>query len=208
MNATAATPPSALTRTIVRVLKHPAVVRLRRALRDVRWRIKGRSIANPRLPGAVQSVLFVCLGNICRSPFAGLIAAQRFAQAGVPDVRSASAGIRTMQSGRSPQDACTVAASYGLSLDAHRPTMLTRELIDAYDLIVVMESQQLDQLREAYPDATDRIVLLSLFDAGATGYERYNIADPFQRPLADYETCYRRIDRAVTALAVAVRQAS
>jgi protein-tyrosine phosphatase len=199
---------SPITRFVNWVLKRPVVVRVRRGLRDVRWRIKGRDIVNPPLPAAVRSVLFVCLGNICRSPFAGLIAARRLSEAGMSQIRSASAGIRTTQGGRSPQDACTAAAAYGLSLDAHQPAMLTREMMDSHDLIVVMESEQLNQLRAAYPDATGRIVLLSLFDERATGFERYNIADPFQRPLADYDACYRRIDRAVTALVNAVRLAS
>ena len=50
--------------------------------------------------------------------------------------------------------------------------------------------------------------LLALFEERARGYERYHIADPFGGPRAGYESCYRRIDRAVSNLVKAVQEAS
>ena len=185
-----------------------AVMAVRRPLREAWWWFKGMNVMNPPLPERVQSMLFVCLGNICRSPFAALIAARRLEQAEDTRIRCASAGIRTTQAARSPHEAREVAAAFGVSLDEHRPQTLTRELVDEYDLIVVMELRQLETLREAYPDAVDRIVLLSLFDPDAgTPYERVNIQDPFSRPRDAFVSCYERIDRAVNALLLATRPA-
>ena len=99
--------------------------------------------------------------------------------------------------------------STGLSLTDHRPQQLTRELVDANDLIVVMEAGQLESIRRAYPDAVDRMVLLSLFDRHAKGgYARYHIADPYAQPRVAFEECYRRIDRALAALLSSVGEAS
>jgi protein-tyrosine phosphatase len=191
---------SSLNHWITRLVRHPWSMRLKRFIRDAGWRLNGSRLQNPPVPPGVRSVLFVCLGNICRSPFAGLIAERRLSERGMTGVRSASAGIHTTQSGRSPKEACTAALPFGVSLDRHRPELLTPVLMQAHDLIVVMESGQLEQLRATYPDAVDRIVLLPLFDDQATGYAQYHIDDPFQRPLAEFEACYRRIDRAVGRL--------
>jgi protein-tyrosine phosphatase len=191
-------------RRIESLLRHPIVVPVKRATKDLWWRYKGLSIANPPLPARVGSVLFVCLGNICRSPFAEAIASERLAALPGRKLRFGSAGIRVTQGAAPPPEARRVAARLGLSLDAHRPQPLTPELIRAYDLIVVMEAGQMDDLRSEYAVDASRVVLLSLFDAGARGRSRYVIADPFGQSEHAYVECYRRIDRAVTALIAAL----
>jgi len=188
-------------RAITVLLTNPVAMALKRPLRDLAWTIKGARLKNPPLPAKVESILFVCLGNICRSPFAAVLAAERLRREGGVRVRCRSAGIRTTQAARSPSAACDVAATYGLSLVDHRPQALTRELMDGHDLIVVMEAAHLLELRTSYPDAAGRVILLSLFDRQAlAGYDRYNIADPFSLPHAAFEACYGRIARALSNL--------
>lgn len=189
---------------LTRVLRLPLVMRVKAGVRDVRWRLKGTVAQNPPLPARIDSVLFVCLGNICRSPFAGLLAQHRLTEIHKVGTVSRSAGIKTSQSGSSPPEAQAAASVYGVSLESHRPVMLTPDLMSGHDLVVVMEYQQMEHLRSVYPESASRIVLLPLFEASATGYERYNIEDPFMRPAAAYAACYRRIDRAVAALCVAI----
>jgi protein-tyrosine phosphatase len=181
------------------ILRHPALQSLKRATRSVWWRYRVRAIANPPVPARVESVLFVCLGNICRSPFAELIAAHRVGSS-PGGIRFMSAGIRTKQAAEPPEDAKQVAQVFGVSLDQHRPRSLTRELMAAHDIVVVMESGQMELLRTMYPELRGRVFLLSLFEEGVSGLERYAISDPFGLPRAAYEECYRRIDGAVTAL--------
>jgi len=156
------------------------------------------------MPREVRTLLFVCLGNICRSPFAAALAERRLASDGA-GIRCLSAGLNTSQAARSPQEACHAAGAYGLSLDTHEPRPLTKELMQGADMVVVMEHSQLHAVRQAYPQYSDRVFLLSLFDAhGRRPYERYNIADPFGQPPAMYDDCYRRIAAAVDAIAVAL----
>lgn len=193
--------PSRASRAIRRLVTHPATRVVKRAVRDGWWTLRGGSIANPPVPHEVESILFVCLGNICRSPFAAALATRRLAELGLVGVRCDSAGIRTTQGARPPQEAVEVSTAYQLSIEGHRPQLLTRELVEANDLIVVMEAGQLHHVRESYPDAAASVVLLSLFDAMVTrGFERYHIVDPFGQPRSAFDACYGRIDRALTPL--------
>jgi protein-tyrosine-phosphatase len=112
-----------------------------------------------------------------------------------------SAGIRTTQASRSPAEAVSAAATYGIQLATHVPQQLTRQMMDDFDLVVVMEAAQYTQLRLSYPTHRDRIFLLAVLDHAAEGtYEHYNIVDPFGQPLEAFHTCYRRISRSLDRL--------
>jgi protein-tyrosine phosphatase len=176
-----------------------AATMLKRAVKDVWWTWRGRAIANPPLPANPRSLLFVCLGNICRSPFAAAIAARRAQELSMSSRAYASAGLRA-RTKEPPREAKSAAGRFGVSLDAHEASQMTRELAASHDMIVVMESSHRDTLHAEYPATHGRVYLLSLFDRHATGLDRYNIADPFAAPPAAYEACYCRIDRAVSAL--------
>ena len=187
------------------ILAHPAVVSLKRPARDAIWKFKAGRVRNPPIPRGVRSILFVCLGNICRSPFAALVASRRLQETGRGGIRCGSAGTRPSQAARSPFEACQAAASFGLSLDDHVPQPVTVDLMRDVDLIVAMDTKQWQQLCATYPDSADRVVLLSLFDTEPRGaYDRYNIADPFGKPRPVFDDCYRRIERAVATLLAAI----
>jgi protein-tyrosine phosphatase len=189
-------------RLVRRMLTSPLGMAVKAPLKDAFWAVRGRRLANPALPAVVRSILFVCKGNICRSPFAAYRAAQLLEEAGAR-VACESAGIQITQADRSPREACEAARAFGVRLDAHRPVPLTRSLLSSFDLIVVMEASQFAFLRQSYPDAMDRIWLLSLLDE-PYGYDRFHIADPFGQPQAAFNTCYRRLDDALRLLVRAV----
>jgi protein-tyrosine phosphatase len=192
---------SVIQRGLRRALRHPVMVAAREPIKDAWWRARGRGISNPEMPSAVRSILFVCKGNICRSPFAAMRAAQLFDQAGLRGVRCASAGIATTQAARPPLEACVAASAFGLSLDAHRPMQMTPELLSTHDVVVVMDAEQMLSIRRAHPETANRVFLLSLLDTGAgAGYARYNISDPFGQPVPTFGHCYWRIDGALRSL--------
>jgi protein-tyrosine-phosphatase len=193
-------------RRALRVVTSRTVGALKQPIKDAWWTALGSQIVNPPLPAHVSSILFVCKGNICRSPFAAAIARQRLAEAGQFGVICESAGLRTNQAATPPADAVTAASKFNVSLRGHMPALLSGRDIERYDLIVVMEAPQLAELRADHPEAAERILLLPLIDrAPGRGYARYNIADPFGRPPSAYDFCYRRIDACVAELLAATK---
>ena len=76
-----------------------------------------------------MKVLFVCAGNICRSPFAEGLAQRRAAERGL-DVEFASAGEIALDGDRCPPDAVAVAKEYGVDLSSHRARRLTADKAD------------------------------------------------------------------------------
>jgi protein-tyrosine phosphatase len=86
----------------------------------------------------VTTVLFVCTGNLCRSPSAAWFLAQRLSEAGPPDVTVESAGTLGTTS-RVPEALQQEAAAYGLDLSVHTPRRVDSETIARADLVIGME---------------------------------------------------------------------
>jgi protein-tyrosine phosphatase len=191
---------SVLQQALHRALTHPLTMAAKGPIKDLWWTARGRGLSNPPLPAHVRSLLFVCKGNICRSPFAAVRARQLLLDRNVTDVTCDSAGIETTQAARPPREACHAAAHFGVALDAHQPVQLTSKIVARYDLTIVMEAEQFSALRRSYPEQADRIVLLPLLHDSAAGYARFNIADPFGQPLAAFQRCYCHTDEALGEL--------
>ena len=190
-----------LDRLIRAVLVSGPVKSLKGAVRDHIWTVRARRLRNPPWPVPVKSVLFICYGNICRSPFAALLADKRLRQAGISGVRCASAGFRISQRASSPPEAVTAAALYGITLQDHQPALLTPELVGAFDVVFVMEPWQLDALQRRWPAQRHRLFLLPLFEPERTtrgAFERCHLIDPFGKGAAEFDHCYARIDAALS----------
>ena len=79
-----------------------------------------------------MSVLFVCTGDTCRSPFAEAVARRE----GHVDVESA--GLSAYAGDRPPEDAIVVARELGYDLSSHRARPLTEEMLKRSDVVVGM----------------------------------------------------------------------
>ena len=162
--------------------------RRRRAVR--RLRRLARGAARPH-------VVFVCHGNICRSPFAAELA-RRAAGA---RWRIDSAGVLPVEDRPAPAEARAVAAEFGLDLAAHRSRHLDPELAAA-DLLVVFDQKNALALDQRYPDTATRTVKLGeLLDDGD------DILDPLGGDRATFRAVYDRIAAAVARLAAAMSAA-
>lgn len=176
---------------------------LRKHLKDLYWTIRGRSIKNSPLPRNSRSFLFICLGNICRSPFAEHIARHLVNGALTVDMRFDSAGLRVREATPSPENAIEAAEAFGVDLRGHKSKALDREMLDAVDVTLAMEPRHIEALEEQFPDYREKFFLLPLFDtkeAKRKGFKAYNIEDPFGRDLQDFRDCYRRIQQCVSDL--------
>lgn len=193
---------SALDRLITAVLRHPAALAVKAFARDRWWAVRGPRLTNPPVPPDLRALLFVCKGNICRSPFAERLMARLSAEGGGA-IRCTSAGFGATRDARSPDAAQAAARAFGVSLDDHRAQPLTPELMAAADLVIVNEWEHVERLRRAYPAQAARVFLLPLVDAGTsrgTGYRRFNTADPYGHPVAVFDECYRDIEAGLRAL--------
>ncbi|VVN45878.1 Low molecular weight protein-tyrosine-phosphatase YfkJ [Pseudomonas fluorescens] len=98
-------------------------------------------------------VLFVCLGNICRSPTAEGVLRHKLREAGLADqVEVASAGTGDWHVGGPPDERSQAAARLrGYDLSAQRAQQVTRADFATYDLILAMDSNNLRNLKALQP---------------------------------------------------------
>jgi len=175
---------------------------LKKSAKNVYWSVYGRTVRNPGLPSHGESILFVCKGNICRSPFAEKIAA-RYSNS--PKRFSfGSAGIRVEDPKPSPIDAIIAAKSFGVDLQDHASRRIGYESMESYDLIAVMETWQYRYLRNLFLEFREKIILLPLFEnndgISRDRYSIYNIKDPYGKNMDEYYDCFARIEKCIAGL--------
>jgi protein-tyrosine-phosphatase len=133
-------------------------------------------------------LLFVCTGNICRSPMAAVIAIAAAREAGV-SLRAASAGTAALVGHRAQDQARDAIAALGMDLGAHRAQQITRELVSDAALVVTATARQRDDLRYYFPSVARKIV--SFDDATGLG----ELHDPYgegDRAFADLAALLHR----------------
>jgi predicted ATP-grasp superfamily ATP-dependent carboligase/protein-tyrosine-phosphatase len=115
-----------------------------------------------RLAGVRESraplVVILCQANICRSPFAAMIARTRLSSC-----RIASAGFDPRGNRATPPNVAEEAIRMGVDMSECRSTPVTEDLLRTADLILFMDLKQYDLLRERFPQHVARAVPLGLF---------------------------------------------
>ncbi|MGI8459714.1 MAG: low molecular weight protein-tyrosine-phosphatase [Propionibacteriaceae bacterium] len=160
------------------------------------------------LPDRELSVVFVCWGNICRSPIAEQVARSRLADAGLlRRVRVDSAATSTEELGE-PLDprAAAVLEKHGYDPGDHRAHQITAAELVATDLVIAMEPLHVDRLRRiAGPGATlDQVRLLTDFDPDAPPGS--GVPDPWYGPDAAFEDTLAAVEAAMPGILAAVRE--
>ena len=127
--------------------------------------------------GKAQNILFLCLGNICRSPLAEGAARAAFADAGIAATLD-SAGTGDWHIGRPPDArAQAEARRRGIDIGGLRGRQLTREDFYRFDQILAADAANLREARAlAPPDATARLRLMLDLVPGRRGD---SVTDPY-----------------------------
>ncbi|HLY32888.1 MAG TPA: low molecular weight protein-tyrosine-phosphatase [Jatrophihabitantaceae bacterium] len=101
-------------------------------------------------------ILFVCMGNICRSPTAEGVMRHLVTAAGcTEEFEIDSAGTGNWHAGQSPdRRARQAAAARGITVDGHAREIQTRDF-DDFDLVVAMDRENLRELRRRAPRGTE-----------------------------------------------------
>ncbi|HEX7341719.1 MAG TPA: low molecular weight protein-tyrosine-phosphatase [Rhodanobacteraceae bacterium] len=145
-----------------------------------------------------QGILFVCLGNICRSPTVEAVARAEFARTGLA-VPVASCGTGHWHVGQGADSrAIEAGAAAGYDLSRHRARQLTQEDFARYRLILGMDHANVDDLRRACPPALRARVGLFLDVAAATPPQE--VPDPWHGGAADFAHVVTLAQRGVRGL--------
>ena len=139
--------------------------------------------------GAVERLVFICQGNICRSPYAS-------ARAQAFGARAISLGIEAIDGVGANEDAARNALPRGIDLKDHRSTRLHASLILPGDLIVVFEPAQLQRVIRQRTKGAAAVTLLGLWARPI----RPHIQDPYGRSDRYFQQCFAAIDRNVHEL--------
>jgi protein-tyrosine phosphatase len=180
------------TETLRRIRHAPDVV-----LHNARRRAALRKIIQVTTP---RSVLFVCHGNICRSPFAAALFTRSMSSLLADRLQVASAGF-TVGNRAAPAEAVKAAAAYDVDLSQHRSRIITPELLRSADLIIVVSS---DQARALAPRARADAALVVLGDLDTQPITRRTILDPWNGTESAFDESYARIARCIKQLLAAL----
>jgi protein-tyrosine-phosphatase len=112
-------------------------------------------------------------------------------------VKFASAGVRAYPDERAEPHAREMAKRFGLSLEQHRATRTSSELLRGYDRVYIMDQLNEELLLGDTPEAASKTFYLSsLLEGGPK-----EIEDPYLQSDRQLEACFRRIQQAVRNLA-------
>ncbi len=172
-------------------------------LRD--WLSQRRELGGSEELGVVQfRVLFVCFGNICRSPLAEEVFRHKLASTRLAALVGVdSAGTSACNVGRRPHwKARACAARHGLALGHLRARLFTASDFDRFDRILVMDRRNRQDVLRLAPGAQSvaRVRLLLEFAGGG------EIPDPVDGDAADFERVFGQIDAACDGLVGDVAQ--
>lgn len=142
--------------------------------------------------------LFLCLGNICRSPLVEAVARTRLKEAGFGvELASRGTGNWHVGKGADPRMVAAAAAA-GFDLSGHRARQLSRADGDAFDLILAMDKDNLREARALLGAAAQEKVQLFLPWAGVT--EPSEFPDPYYGGQEGFTRCVALAEASVAGL--------
>jgi protein-tyrosine phosphatase len=146
-----------------------------------------------------KSILFVCLGNICRSPLAEAALRAEAERLGL-EVEIDSAGTGDWHIGYPPDPrAAAVAARNGVDISQLRARQVTAEDFRRFDHIVALDEKNLSDLARLRPAGSK--AELSLLLDHVDGRKGEAVADPYYGEEADFDAAWKDVTDGARALA-------
>ena len=150
------------------------------------------------VPAHIPSVLFVCLGNICRSPLAEA-ALRRAAQDAGLDMEIDSAGTGSWHVGKGPDPrSIAEALRHGIDISGYRARQVGKADFDRFDHIIALDASNLANLERLAPARS--AAHLSLLLDHVAGLEGQDVDDPYYGGPEGFETTWDQVSAAARNL--------
>lgn len=145
----------------------------------------------------MKTFLFVCTGNICRSPMAEGLLRHLTRNSGA--YRALSCGLGTLPGQPPSPHAVRAMNAIGVDISGQRSRLLTAELVQQAHYIFGMTRSHVEQILLLYPQAAEKTFLLREFDDTLEDYEK-DIPDPIGMPYEVYADCRDQIEQGIIAM--------
>ena len=153
----------------------------------------------------MKTILFVCTGNVCRSPMAEGIF--RHAVKGSGNYRVLSAGVGAVDGQPPSPHAVRALRELGIDISRQRSRMLTAELIQQADYVFGMTHGHVDAITLLFPQAAEKTFLLREFDETLDIFEK-DISDPIGGSYDVYLNCRDQIEQGIASMLNFIEQTS
>lgn len=142
-------------------------------------------------------VLFVCLGNICRSPLAQGVFETKVKQLGYHDKFYAdSAGTSAWHEGEKPdRRSIEIGKKYNVNIENQRSRPVSFSDRTEFDYIIAMDDQNVYALTQEFGVPEEKILKLRFFDPEQ---KNGNVPDPYNDRIDGFDRVYQIIDRSMT----------
>lgn len=127
-----------------------------------------------------SSILFVCYGNVCRSPMAEGLAKHLIGSS----ARIESAGLAPLLSGATPDAVATLSQLYDVDISHHKAKSIADISINLFECIIVLDRYVFDLLKNRFPSHGDIFIL-------------WDIEDPFGKDMEAYRQTAEKIKKLI-----------
>ena len=194
--------------TITRDDRSPGISEIREAIQEFPQKIRRKFFRNKANSTAYRQrrykqvhermnkashVLFVCKGNICRSPFAEQYAREKLTHL----ARIESCGYYPISDRSSPKNAVLAAAEFDVDLSPHSSAVISPKSVQQAELIFVFDFENFHTVQKQFPQAKTKTFLLSSAEESLSA----EIVDPYGGTVDDFRAIYTEIASAVDSLA-------
>ena len=147
--------------------------------------------------GTEPHLLFLCYGNICRSPLAEHYARERLVERDVPATVE-SAGFHDTVDRASPDTAVAAATEHAVDLEDHRSKRATEAMLRTTDIVLLMDVRNYRHLQREFSEAVEKAAFLRAFGDGTRW--SFEIADPYDGDRGTFDEAYDQVATSIDGL--------